>query len=237
MWPSEKEIVLSNSPWEFNQDVSVIFDNHIRRSVPFYEELHRMVVELSDEYITDGSTICDLGTATGELLLRMSDKYENYKLNLIGIDNSSAMLSKAHDKCKSIYGISFIDGDITTCEIPKSQLLISIYTLQFVSKYARVDVIRNVFESLHKGGAFILAEKISSEIDKIDQFYIKAHEDLKRRNGISDDEIAAKRESLRSTMFTNTLINYIDMIKSVGFVNVDVFFKWYNFAGIIAVKE
>ena len=59
---------------------------------------------------------------------------------------------------------------------------------------------------------------------------------MKKRNGYSEIEIAQKREALENVLIPYRLEENKRLLQRVGFQQVDVFFKWYNFCGIIAVK-
>jgi tRNA (cmo5U34)-methyltransferase len=49
-------------------------------------------------------------------------------------------------------------------------------------------------------------------------------------------EIAQKREALENVLIPYRLKENETLLRHAGFSQVDVFFKWYNFCGIIAVK-
>ena len=57
--------------WEFNEEVAEHFDEHVRRSVPLYDEAQQMVVDLSEWFVRDDSTVYDIGSATGETIARL----------------------------------------------------------------------------------------------------------------------------------------------------------------------
>ena len=58
----------------------------------------------------------------------------------------------------------------------------------------------------------------------------------KRRNGYSETEIAQKREALENVLIPYKLLENRQLLLRSGFRYVDVFFKWYNFCGIVAIK-
>ena len=60
---------------------------------------------------------------------------------------------------------------------------------------------------------------------------------MKRRNGYSDTEIAQKRESLENVLIPYRIQENVDLLKRNGFDEADTFFKWYNFAGLVALKK
>jgi tRNA (cmo5U34)-methyltransferase len=49
-------------------------------------------------------------------------------------------------------------------------------------------------------------------------------------------EISRKREALENVLVPYRLDENIELLKVAGFGTVEVFFKWYNFCGLIAVK-
>ena len=65
----------------------------------------------------------------------------------------------------------------------------------------------------------------------IDKYY-----DFKREMGYSDMEIAKKREALDRVLIPMTTNDEIKLLKEGGFNNVSTFFKWFNFASLVAVK-
>jgi tRNA (cmo5U34)-methyltransferase len=67
--------------------------------------------------------------------------------------------------------------------------------------------------------------------------FIDFYYDFKRRNGYSEMEIAAKREALENVLIPYKMDEDLTLLRRNGFELVDTFFKWYNFAGILAVKH
>src|SRR5580704_16598335 len=84
-------------PFAFNEDVARVFDDMVRRSVPLYEEVAQILLSLAHAYCSEGSRIYDIGCSTGSTLLLLS-KNLPFSLDLIGIDNSEAMIRRAQAK-------------------------------------------------------------------------------------------------------------------------------------------
>jgi tRNA (cmo5U34)-methyltransferase len=59
---------------------------------------------------------------------------------------------------------------------------------------------------------------------------------MKRRHQYSDMEISQKREALENVLIPYKLSENILLLKEAGFAHCEIFFKWYNFSGIIAKK-
>ena len=80
------KIKLKNSSWTFGKKVPKNFEKHITKSVPFYKEGHKIITNLSDFFLKDGSIVYDLGCSTGNLIKQISNRHKNKKIDFIGID-------------------------------------------------------------------------------------------------------------------------------------------------------
>ena len=67
------------SQWTFDKNVPINFDNHINKSVPFYQEFAWLAERLSDFYIKDDSIVYDIGCSTGSFVKRLSIRHKNKK--------------------------------------------------------------------------------------------------------------------------------------------------------------
>ena len=58
---SSKNYLKISRTWSFNSKVSRLFDNHVRQSIPLYNEFHTQVSKIAEFYCKDDSVIYDLG--------------------------------------------------------------------------------------------------------------------------------------------------------------------------------
>jgi len=70
----------------------------LSRSVPFYDEVRKLVIALILSEQSDGRRVLDLGSSTAKFLLDLHNKMDT-KMQLKGLDNSQAMLKRAEQKC------------------------------------------------------------------------------------------------------------------------------------------
>ncbi len=111
-----------------------------------------------------------------------------------------------------------------------------VLTLQFVRPLYRERLIRSIYDGLTENGCLILVEKVLGENSTFNRLFIKHYYEMKRRNGYSELEIAQKREALENVLIPYRLEENKELLRRAGFRHVDVFFKWYNFCAIIAMK-
>jgi tRNA (cmo5U34)-methyltransferase len=111
-----------------------------------------------------------------------------------------------------------------------------VLTLQFVRPLWRDRLIRRIAQGMAENGCLILVEKVLGENSTFNRLFIKHYYEMKKRNGYSDLEIAQKREALENVLIPYRLEENKELLRGQGFQHVDVFFKWYNFCGLLAMK-
>jgi len=222
--------------FEFDDDVAVVFDDMLNRSIPYYEEMLKLTSQFGQKYLNDGSVVYDLGCSTAATLIDIG-KNSKFNLNLIGIDSSKAMLHQAKLKSKA-YGvdIKLINSDIFDIEFQPSNLIISNYTLQFIRPLKREQLIKKIYNSLQKGSVFIFSEKVITEDNVLNKQFIDHYYSFKKTQGYSEFEISQKREALENVLIPYTYQENKQMILDAGFKHFDCLFKWVNFATFIAIK-
>ncbi|HKQ38812.1 MAG TPA: carboxy-S-adenosyl-L-methionine synthase CmoA [Verrucomicrobiae bacterium] len=234
-----KRTMAAIADFEFGEKVASVFDDMLTRSVPFYEEMQRMIGEMARDFAVDGSRIYDLGCSTGTTLMLL-DRHVPKSVSFVGIDNSEEMLKRCRAKLSEA-GISrpceLACADLNEgVAISNASMVTMVLTLQFIRPLYRHALIRSICEGLNENGCLILVEKVVGEDSMFNRLFIKYYYDLKKRHGYTELEIAQKREALENVLVPYKLLENRELLLETGFSHVDVFFKWYNFCGIVAVK-
>jgi tRNA (cmo5U34)-methyltransferase len=234
-----RDRIKSISDFQFDSKVASVFDDMLVRSVPFYEEIQRMILEMVQDFAVDGTHIYDLGCSTGTTLLGI-DHALSKSVNLVGIDNSDEMLAKCREKFEK-FGVTskfeLLNADLNSSfPIKNASVVVMILTLQFVRPLYREPLIRSIYEGLNQQGCLLIVEKVLGEDSVFNRLFIEYYYRMKKRQGYSEMEISQKREALENVLVPYRLMENRELILNVGFQCVDVFFKWYNFCGIVAIK-
>jgi tRNA (cmo5U34)-methyltransferase len=79
-------------------------------------------------------------------------------------------------------------------------------------------------------------EKLLCEDPLLNRSYIQYYYDFKRRRKYSEMEISQKREALENVLIPYTLEENVQLLRDCGFREVETFFRWYNFSGLIALR-
>jgi tRNA (cmo5U34)-methyltransferase len=224
--------------FRFDEKTALVFDDMLLRSVPGYAEMQRLIREIAGDFAADGTDVYDLGCSTGTTLQNLDTVPQ--EVRLVGIDSSPAMLEQAEQKFSqhplrhrySLLCRNLDDG----VRIENVSVAVMSLTLQFVRPLYRERLLRQIRDGLNSEGCLLLVEKVLAEESLLNRLYIEHYYEFKKRNGYSELEIAQKREALENVLIPYRLKENEEVLHNAGFRTVDVFFKWYNFAGIVAVR-
>ncbi|SKB92870.1 carboxy-S-adenosyl-L-methionine synthase CmoA [Dyadobacter psychrophilus] len=235
-----KDEITKVSDFKFGTTVVKVFDDMVSRSVPFYNEMQRMLGEIAADHVKEGSFVYDLGCSTGTTMIEI-DKLIPSDIRFIGIDESTEMLEKCDVKLKEagfVRPFELVTGDLhEKLPIKNASVVILCLTLQFVRPLYRERLLRNIYEGLNPGGVLLLVEKVLAESTVFNRDFIKYYYNYKRRNHYSEMEISQKREALENVLIPYKLSENLLLLKETGFGDCETFFKWYNFSGLIAYKK
>lgn len=225
--------------FNFGKETAEVFDDMLDRSVPLYRELQRMIGEIAAEFAADKTNVYDLGCSTGITINNLYNAIDK-DVKFVGVDYSQAML----DKCKERFDrVNFSKEYELICAdlnkgviINNASVVVLNLTLQFVRPLYRDILMRSIHTGLNEKGCLILVEKVLGNDSTFNRLFIKFYYDMKKRNGYSDMEISQKREALENVLIPFRLDENKDLLTRNGFSYIDVFYKWYNFCGLVAIK-
>jgi len=228
-----------NANWAFNDEVAQNFDKHALRSIPFYQEGHQVICNLSDFFISHNSTCYELGCSTGELSLKLAQHNLDKKMaQFIGIDIEADMIELAEQKRqqKQIENAQFVQDDILQLQFINADMIVAYYTVQFVRPSQRQILIDKIYSSLNWGGAFLLFEKVRANDARFQDICTNLYTDYKLSQGYEAEEILAKTRSLKGVLEPFSTQGNIDLLKRAGFVDIISVFKYVSFEGFLAIK-
>ena len=147
--------------FEFDEAVASVFDDMLSRSVPFYDEVRKLVIALILTEEVEGKKVLDLGSSTAKFLLDLHSKMQT-TMSLKGLDNSQAMLDRAEQKCQAFGAkIDLELADRLTYTYTQEDIIVANYTLQFIRPMQRMELVKKLYEGLNEDGIFILFRKSS----------------------------------------------------------------------------
>jgi len=222
--------------FEFDEAVASVFDDMLSRSVPFYDEVRKLIIALILSEQEEEKKVLDLGSSTAKFLLDLHSKMD-VKMQLKGLDNSQAMLDRAEQKCQAFGAeIDLELADMLSYDYRQEDIIVANYTLQFIRPMQRVELVKKLYNALNDDGMFIFSEKVVFTDKKLDKDLIDIYYAYKKEQGYSEYEIAQKREALENVLIPFTIEENIQMCKDAGFKNIDTVFQWSNFVTFVSKK-
>lgn len=235
--------------WTFDANVANCFENMLERSIPQYTLMRKSVADLVYDIIAENDVIkstfqiLDIGCSDGLMIEHLLNRFSDYSGTgyYTGVDISEPMLKKA--KYRLLDNIIANQVKIELCDLRNNfpngmyDVVTSILSIQFTPIEYRQQIIQKVYDSLSlKNGCFIMVEKVLGNTAELNKLFVKNYYKMKSDNGYSDEQIERKRLSLEGVLVPVTNDWNIDLLKQAGFKQIDVFWRWMNFVGYIAVK-
>ena len=225
-----------NKKFEFDEAVASVFDDMLSRSVPFYNEVGKLVISLILADQKENMKVLDLGSSTAKFLLDLYAK-KTVSMKLKGLDNSQAMLDRAEQKCQAFGAdieLEFVD--MLEYNYQDEDIIVANYTLQFIRPIQRLELVKKLYKGLNSNGIFIFSEKVVFDDKELDKQMIDTYYDYKKEQGYSEYEIAQKREALENVLIPFTIKENIQMCKDAGFTKIETIFQWANFVTFVVKK-
>ena len=230
------ELDLGCGEFSFDENVARVFDDMISRSVPLYADVQRSVPVLADLLDHDPIKVVDLGCSTGTSLIHLVQSLPDRNLELIGVDNSAAMLAKCDEKLAKVQLQQKIEthlSDVRQFEFSDASIVLMNYTLQFIEAENRPAVLERIRNSIRSGGFLLVSEKVVHHQPRVDNALVELYFEYKRRQGYSELEISRKRDALENVLVPLTVSENIEMLHQAGFERVELLLKWFNFATFV----
>lgn len=227
--------VVPGDKWEFDGAVADSFEDMLSRSIPQYPVMRQAVVDVGARYHQPGTHVVDLGCSRGEALATFHERLGT-GASYLGVEVSEPMLEAARRRFEGTHvRVEHVDLR-TSYPSPVASVTLAVLTIQFVPIEHRLRILREAWRHTAPGGAFILVEKVLGETADLDALMVDLYYQRKREAGYSQEDIDRKRLSLEGVLVPVTYRMNVELLRSAGFSEVDCFWRWMNFCGLVAVR-
>lgn len=206
------------------------YDEIILKIIPYYKEMVKALILSLPFGGSDALKVMDLGCGTGTLAKEVKDAFPNATIDCI--DLSENMLHMAKAKLADCSGVSFIACDFNAYDFGGGyDVIVSSLALHhLVTDEEKRKFYGRIYDSLSDGGVFCNADVVLGSSDYLQQRYIGKWKEFINRS-VSPEEtenkwmVNYKREDSPSV-----LMRQLGWLGDIGFKNVDVIWKYYNFS-------
>lgn len=231
--------IASLSSFKFDAAVVNVFPDMIQRSVPGYQTIISAIGLLAQQYAQANSVCYDLGCSLGAATLSMRHQIDEPSCKIIAVDNSTAMIEQCRSNLKQDDGLIEVDcicADIREVNIENASVVVLNFTLQFIPIADRLNFLQKIYQGMKPGGILIVSEKLKFEDSRQQTLQTELHHSFKKAQGYSDLEISQKRSALENVLVAETFVTHQQRLKQAGFSSTEVWFQYFNFASMIALK-
>ncbi len=228
---------LPEGTWSFDEEVTRVFEDMLRRSVPDYAEMRRVVVEVGRLLIRPGTDIVDLGCSRGDGLSPFVDS----QVRCVGVDVSAPMLAAARRR----FARELESGLVELHELDvregypdvQASLTLLVLSLQFTPVEERGRILAAVRAHTVEGGGLILVEKVAGGSPWLDELLRELHERRKRDAGYTQEEVDRKRLSLAGVLLPLGAAENEQLLREAGFDDIECVWRSLNFAAWVGGIE
>lgn len=199
--------------------IADIYDTGVRR-LPQYDQLRKVLFNLIPFSKDAKANILDLGIGTGTTAADFLERYPAVKLT--GVDASSKMIEHSRHKLEQFKS----RAELVQCNFKDFQptgqfdLVYSILAVHHVPDEDKETLFRRIRAILKSGSAFIIIDLVNGASDEL----------TKRYQTLTFGRAHKEEGSALS------LLDYVDWLRKAGFQTIDVAWKQYSLACIIALK-
>jgi len=225
--------------FKFDETVVRVFPDMIQRSVPGYSAIISAIGLLAGRFAHEHSVCYDLGCSLGAATLSMRHQIKAENCRIVAVDNSPAMVTRFQEvlqKDQAPLAVEALCADIREVAIENASVVVLNFTLQFIPLEDRIGLLQKIYQGLLPGGILILSEKLKFDDDRQQELQTQMHHAFKKAQGYSDLEISQKRTALENVLIPETFIQHQSRLRQAGFSSAEVWFQYFNFASIIALK-
>lgn len=230
----DNKLYSETGTWSFGLGVSEVFESHILKSVPGYEDGHNIISKVSDFFLTDNCRCIEIGCSVGRLTRHIAARHEGKNASFIAVDNVDEMVRKARSLTTDAR-ISFVVADAFDVDFDAA-FVCSVFTLQFIPPKIRQSLVNKIYQEMEWGGGFCLFEKVRGVDARFQDILNSVHWEWKLEQGFTDEEIIGKWRSLKGVMEPFSVDGNIEMLRRAGFEDIETVWKWGPFQGFLAIK-
>jgi tRNA (cmo5U34)-methyltransferase len=206
------------------------FDAIIRRIIPSYEQMLDALIAALPFHQAHGIRVIDLGCGTDTVARRIKDSYP--RAQIMCVDIAEKMLHIAQTKFSESDQVGYQRSNFENYEFDATYdvVLSSLALHHLVSDEDKYTFYKKIYRCLSPGGVFYNADNILGSSSHLQKLYMKKWREYMRLQ-VSEEEIEHKWiPQHENEDHPAKLIDQLTWLQDIGYVQVDVIWKYYNFA-------
>jgi len=204
------------------------FDRIILTLIPGYPQMVEALVAAMPFEKNAPVKVIDLGCGTGMVSQAVLDAFPNAHVTCL--DLAENMIAMAQAKLAHYSRAYFIVGDFTAFDGEYDAVISSLALHHLATDEDKKHFYQRIYARLRPGGVFYNADVVLASSDLLQAMYMRQWRAFMRRS-ISEEEIEGKWiPKYQAEDRPAKLLDQLAWLKGIGFADVDVLWKRYNFA-------
>lgn len=206
------------------------FDAIIRRLIPYYEQMLDALVLTLPFKQSHPIDVIDLGCGTGTIARRIKDDYPQARITCVDI--AEKMLNIAQGKLGNSGDARYQLANFEDYEFDAAyDIAVSSLALHhLVSEDDKIKFYKKIYACLKPGGVFYNADVILGSSSYLQERYMEKWREYMRLH-VSEEEIEQKWIPQHyDEDHPASLMSQLAWLQNMGFAEVDVIWKYYNFS-------
>ncbi|MEN6329872.1 MAG: methyltransferase domain-containing protein [Methanobacteriaceae archaeon] len=209
------------------------YDQQRKHVIPCLDDLYHIVADLAITNIQK-PRILDLGAGTGLLTSYIYDKYPQGHFTLL--DLSEEMLQIARERFRNAPHFSYVVADYMEHDFGNSfDLIVSSLSIHHLKHQNKQILYRKIYHHLKPEGIFLNADQVLGPTP--------ANEDMYQENWMEKIHVGSLSEAEKMIIYDRmqldnpaTLEENLKWLRKIGYKDVDIFYKYYNFCILYGKK-
>lgn len=210
------------------------YDYNIKRTVPYYEDFYKQVIEVVQIYNQNPLTWLDVGCGSGKMAETALEQLNIEKF--VFCDSSSEMIALAK-KHFDFSNTDFLVSDVQNLNFNNTfDVVTAIQVNHYLHKSERITAIKKCFDALKENGLFISFENFAPFTDLGTKLYLNRWQSYQCEQGKSIAESKQHIDRYNKEYFPITLSEHMEVMKDCGFKAVEILWLSYMQVGILGIK-
>ncbi|MFZ3386595.1 MAG: class I SAM-dependent methyltransferase, partial [Candidatus Hydromicrobium sp.] len=208
------------------------------KTIPFYEFFHEETINLIKTIKPNVKKWLDTGCGTGFLIEKTAAVFKDCKFILSG--PSSEMLMRAKKRLQDCKNVEYLDPiETENMKLVKQKeydVITAIQTHHYLNREDRIKATDNCYKLLKDNGIYVTFENIRPENDGVLDFQLDRWMNFQLLEGRSKRAMAGHRKRFGVKYFPIRVSEHLELLNSVGFRIVEIFWLSYLQAGFFCIK-
>ncbi len=206
-----------------------VYDNMIIKIIPYYKEMVEALVSSIPFNENDKINILDLGCGTGTISREIKLKFPCSIFTIVDISDN--MLSIADNKIGGGNIIRISEDFYRFKFTEKYDVIISSLALHhLITDDDKMTFYKNIYDNLNLKGLFFNADVVLGSNDYLQKRYMKKWIEYMGRRCDMDEITGKWLVNYEKEDRPSKLSDQIKWLENIGFKDVDIIWKYYNFA-------